>query len=302
MEGYVVIRAKRRTGTNPLAYLGVEPLSPFEGVVADREPTEGDLKNFNIGTTWINTSGDPRTIFMLVGKTANVATWAEIGLIEVLVSSFVTDAGTALPTLEVLNLFGGTNMNTAGAGNTVTFNVDNAPTFTGLITGNAGLGITAGTVTIISDTNAANAIVLRASGGPLEKISLQSNEGTGDRSITLESDSGGICFDSGGNISLTPATNSVAGTSLTIDAKIGAATFTGLTTAVSAFETFTITNAEVSASSVLIVTISNGGSNDARMTMARVNPAAGSFTVLSPNFGVAVLNGDVFIGFILLPS
>lgn len=47
-------------------------------------------------------------------------------------TSFVTDAGTATPAANILNVFGGTEIHTAGASNTITIN------YTGTITGNSG--------------------------------------------------------------------------------------------------------------------------------------------------------------------
>ena len=38
------MQAKRRTGINPLAYLGVDPITPPMLVVEQRDPTDNDLK------------------------------------------------------------------------------------------------------------------------------------------------------------------------------------------------------------------------------------------------------------------
>ncbi len=65
--------AKRRTSLYPVAYLGVDPLAPLEFTIDDRDPTQDDYNNWNIGTLWLNESTN--VIFMLVNKVANVATW-----------------------------------------------------------------------------------------------------------------------------------------------------------------------------------------------------------------------------------
>ncbi len=115
--------------------------------------------------------------------------------------------------------------------------------------------------------------------------------------IELVSGTGGIDFAAAGAVSMTPATASVAGAALTINANVGVATFTGQTTGAGVQATFTITNSTVAATSGIFVTVTNVGGNDARMTMERVFPAAGSFEVMTQNNGAAALNGDVLINF-----
>lgn len=78
--------------------------------------------------------------------------------------SFVTDVGTATPTPGVLNALGGSNINTAGAGDTLTINLDNIVTITGKLQANeieSTTSITAGTTVfaLTFDTNLAAAAV-----------------------------------------------------------------------------------------------------------------------------------------------
>lgn len=56
-------------------------------------------------------------------------------------TSFVTDAGTAIPALNILNVLGGTNIGTTGAGNTITINLDGTTIHTVQL-GTGGLGLT----------------------------------------------------------------------------------------------------------------------------------------------------------------
>ncbi len=120
---------------------------------------------------------------------------------------------------------------------------------------------------------------------------------------TIQSGTGGLALTSGattpGLISVAPSTDTQASPTAasTINSRVGSVTFTGFTTAAAASQTWTITNSLVSATSAIFVSISNLGTNDAEMTVQRVFPAAGSFTVVSKNNGAAALNGDVIVNF-----
>ncbi|MDX1532861.1 MAG: hypothetical protein R3230_01490 [Nitrosopumilaceae archaeon] len=226
--------------------------------------------------------------------------------------------------------------------------------------------MSAGTTTITSDTDAAQAIYLHADGGTSETIQLHADQGTGVASINLLSDvggitlnaaglasedainlsaaaggidmdaalqinidssesaadaividasdaaggininagTGGIDLNAGGIVSMTPATDVQASptATATINANVGVATFTGFTTASAASQVFTITNAVCTAASAILVSVSNLGGNDAQMTVTRVTPGAGSFTVTTVNNGAAALNGDVIITFWIIAA
>lgn len=120
--------------------------------------------------------------------------------------------------------------------------------------------------------------------------------------IHIHAGTGGIHLDAGGDIEVTLATDSQASptTSATINHRVGFATFTGFTTAAGAEQAFTIANALVTASSAIMVTVSNLGANDAQMTLTRVKAGVGSFVVTTQNNGGAALNGDVSICFWVL--
>lgn len=129
-----------------------------------------------------------------------------------------------------------------------------------------------------------------------DAIVLNSSNAAGG--IDLLTGGGEITINSGGNVTMAPATSSVAGTSLTINARVGVATFTGLTTAAAATETLTITNSALGAGDGVFCTVSNRGTNDAQMTLTRVNTqTAGSLVVQADNNGAAALNGDVIVTF-----
>jgi len=67
---------------------------------------------------------------------------------------------------------------------------------------------------------------------------------TASASLTLQAGSGstGLKLNAGGNVQMVPATSSTAGFAVTMNNRVGAATFTGLTTASGATQAFTITN------------------------------------------------------------
>jgi len=84
---------------------------------------------------------------------------------------------------------------------------------------------------------------------------------------------------------------------VTVNALVGAAIYTGFTTASSGTQQFTVTNNECSTTSLILTSVSNLGSNDALMNILRVTPGAGYFTVDVYNSGSQALNGDLTIVF-----
>jgi hypothetical protein len=119
---------------------------------------------------------------------------------------------------------------------------------------------------------------------------------------TTLSTSGIVTLASGatpGLIAVTPASDTQASPSAasTVNSRVGTIAFTGFTTAAGGEETFTITNSLVTANSAIFVSISNLGANDARFSIARVFPGAGSFVVIAANSGIAALNGDIRLNF-----
>jgi|SRR5215831_4016152 len=66
------------TGIHPLAYLGVEPTTPPQMIVADVAPTSGDATGFDLGTFWLVKSGSPQQLWILTRLFRGVATWVQL--------------------------------------------------------------------------------------------------------------------------------------------------------------------------------------------------------------------------------
>lgn len=144
---------------------------------------------------------------------------------------------------------------------------------------------TGSSVNITATEAVADAIVLNSSNaaGGIDLL-------TGGGEITI----GAV----GGNVTMLPGTQSAAGTSLTLSARVGVATFTGQTTAAGSTITLTITNSALGAGGGIFCTVSNKGSNDAQMSLTRVNTeTAGTLIVQARNNGAAALNGDIIVTF-----
>ena len=175
-----------------------------------------------------------------------------------------------------------------------------------------GLGIididAAGAIGINSDGAAINigtdadAFALNLGTGAAAKaVALGSTNTTS--ATTIQAGSGGIVLTPAlGIMTAAPLEASVAGVSLTASANLASCTFTGQTTASAAEQVFTITNTICTTTSMLFVTASNLGANDAQMTVTRVEPKAGSIEVTLSNEGAAALNGNVVINFWLIKA
>lgn len=154
--------AKRLTSRNPLAYIGVEPLTPANTTQSKRNPTIDDFKNFEIGDVWVNTEIDE--IWMLSSKTSTSGTWIQVGDSGgVGASQFATDAGTAAALGDTINIVGGSLINTdALTPNTVTISLDNGTDGQIIIGATAGspaygnLTSTGGTINISEGPNTLN--------------------------------------------------------------------------------------------------------------------------------------------------
>jgi hypothetical protein len=124
---------------------------------------------------------------------------------------------------------------------------------------------------------------------------------------TIKGGTGGIIITpTSGNVSMAPATSSTASatTTVTMNNRVGCATFTGFTTASGSSQSFTITNSNVLTTSCVLVTVANlnASTNGAQMSLVGVTQAAGSIVVNTKNNGSGALGtGDnVLINFWIL--
>lgn len=143
--------AKRRSGIDPLSYLGVDPVTPPMLVIESRAPTANDYASFNVGTLWVIES-PTRQIWMLIDKDAGTADWVQIypaGGGAGGASNFQTDVGVAIQVAGNLDVLGGSNINTAGVGQIITVNLEDSVILIGSLTAGtsllSGTTITAGT-------------------------------------------------------------------------------------------------------------------------------------------------------------
>ena len=108
-----------------LAYLGVIAPAPPNFLYLYRAPTVNDYRDYRIGTIWLVKNTE--SIYMLTDKKAGIATWSLLGGggagTMLLAHTDVGDA-TVNPVDGSIIWAGGDNMNTAGAVNTVTLNLN----------------------------------------------------------------------------------------------------------------------------------------------------------------------------------
>jgi trimeric autotransporter adhesin len=124
----------KRSGLNPLAYMGVEPSQPAQFIPFFRDPTPNDI-NFNIGTVWLNRKTE--TPWMLVNLDKGIATWIMFGSSTGDIVELMGNSGTASGPIVTV---------TTGAGNaqgTALFTGDGVHTLTETFSdanNNTGLG------------------------------------------------------------------------------------------------------------------------------------------------------------------
>lgn len=159
-----------------------------------------------------------------------------------------------------------------------------------------GSGAQVGTISIAPGTSS-QAVRVMINGTGL--LTLGST--TGAAGTTIQGGTGGILISpTTGAIKMTPATVSAAAYAATLSSQLGQVTLTGQVLASAATQVLTITNTLCTTTTPIHVTVDNLGTNDAQLTITRVQLKAGSFEVTVKNNGAAALNGDIHVNFWLL--
>jgi hypothetical protein len=140
------LRQNRRSGINPLSYIGIDSIAPLNLLRVDRPPTTDDYIGFNVGDWWIDTTPiapSPQQIWVLVKVDGRIATWVRLAPVSG-ITLFIEDdefpAGRAIPdNTGAITLSGSTTTRTTGSGSTVTYEFPAGPILgTTLMGGSAG--------------------------------------------------------------------------------------------------------------------------------------------------------------------
>jgi len=260
------------------------------------------------------------TLGLTLGTTANEHT-TTIGSI-VTASSVVCQSGTGIAAFGA-NATDHTTSLGSGTGTSAT----NISSGTGAMTvaalgifdvdatGNITLDSSGGTVGMSEDAVAQNVNIATGAaakvisiGNAIGATSVAIDSGTGDITATSTDDitldaTGDLSLDAAqidinataGDVTVTVATQTVAGVALTNSARVSQSTFSGQTTGAAADQVFTITNTFVTTANTVFVSVSNDGANDAQMSISRVKQLAGSIEITLTNNGAAALSGNVMI-------
>ena len=112
----------------------------------------------------------------------------------------------------------------------------------------------------------------------------------------------GIAFGAGATFDADSAAATDAGSGVTIDKMAGKVTSQSLATAAGAAATITVTNAQVAAGDLVLLS-RIGGSNSAGTPVFKAVPAAGSFVITIDNkHASAAFDGTFILGFLVMKA
>lgn len=186
---------------------GTANLGNLVPIRKQRPPATTDVQYID-GVLWVDTAAG--NVYALTGKTTSngvtSASWVLLGTSSGDIDTLTGDSGGALtPTLGNMNLLGGTNITSVGAGSTITFNLDPAITVATSVT----------TPLVVSP--AASDLTLQAVAGQDAVITLGDAVGANKLSIRDSGAAEVAALDSNGNLTaLSFATSAAtAGANLT---------------------------------------------------------------------------------------
>lgn len=181
--------------SNPLQNIFPEP------IVAQRVPATSDT-GYRLGQLWVDqTTGQ---IYGLASVASASATWSILGPGASDVDTLTGDSGGALsPTGGNMNLLGGTNITTVGAGSTVTFNLD------------AAISLSTSVTSPIYTTSAADMNINSAAS---QDILMQMGDAAGAQKISFEDSASAEVgsLDSNGNLTTLSYATSAATAGMTL--------------------------------------------------------------------------------------
>ena len=186
-------------------------------IISNRAPTTADKAQ--LGTGWINITLDD--YYVLTSIVANSANWQQVVAGAGAVNQLTSDAGVAVPVAGNINIVGGTNIGTTGAGSSITINTDAAPTFGGLVTAGGGFLASGGNIVAatgnISSTLGSVSAATSVSAGTTGTFGTGLTVTTGDALIST----GNVVVTSGSgsfNTTVTAGTTLVGTLGLTVSA------------------------------------------------------------------------------------
>ncbi len=257
----------------------------------------------NIATGGVNTDAGAT-------KTVNIASGTNLlGSTNVNIATGTAASGAKTVTignidaLTTINALGVVDINTAGTGATT---IGSAATGGAIaLTTNTSVGIDAKTASHFTVTGANN-LTLSSTAGEVDITSSKASA----TAINVTAPAGGVSLSGGaaatlGNVGIVNQQQAAAaGPSATVtvinNSRVGSVTFTGYTQAASATLVLTLTNSFITATSPILATTMNAGSNDAQMQITRIKQGSGTADITIKNQGAAALNGDMVLSYIIL--
>ncbi len=279
------------TGQSGSILLNAGPTNVAGGVGGQAALNAGDGNGSGLGGNLTLSAGDAgATAAGAGGKvdiTAGKAGPANIGGAV----NVTAGAGNTTGVGGALNLTAGAGGATGVGGAVVVLSGAAAGAASGKVTVDVGAGTTNGAIEIGAGTNAP------------ATITIGKSTMTGATKV-VGSIAGGVQLNGGGNQKMEVVTASVASPTATValNSRTGHAVFTGFTTAAAGKQNFTVTNTSHTATTqTILATVCNMGTNDAQMTLTRVNnQTAGTLIFNTINNGADALNGDVHVNFWIL--